>query len=77
MLKVPDDRTGDWVARVAQRFWAGAYSDPGSSGTVRGYRNHRCRRQSRGPLLQVAGRPIQGGLGRDSSWPAEATCAAA
>ena len=28
----------------------------------------RCRRQSRGPLLQVAGRPIQGGLGRDSSW---------
>jgi hypothetical protein len=36
MLKVPDDRTGDWVARIAQRFWPWAYSDPGSSGMVRG-----------------------------------------
>ena len=36
MLKVPDDRRADWVARIAQRFWPWAYSDPGSSGTVRG-----------------------------------------
>jgi hypothetical protein len=37
MLKVPDDRTADWVARVAHRFWPSIYSDsPGSSGTVQG-----------------------------------------
>jgi hypothetical protein len=37
MLKVPDDRTADWVAWVARRFWPSIYSDsPGSSGTVQG-----------------------------------------
>jgi hypothetical protein len=36
MLKVPDDRTADWVARIAHRFWPQIYSDSGSSGTVHG-----------------------------------------
>jgi hypothetical protein len=30
MLRVSDDRTADWVARVAQRFWPSVFSDLGS-----------------------------------------------
>jgi hypothetical protein len=34
MLKVPDDRTADWVARIATRFWPRIYGKPESSGTA-------------------------------------------
>jgi hypothetical protein len=36
MLKVTDDRTADWVTRIAHRFWPQIYGDSGSSGTVHG-----------------------------------------
>jgi hypothetical protein len=36
MLKVPDDRTADWVARIGHRFWPQIDSDSGSRGTVHG-----------------------------------------